>query len=245
MLSVENLTVRYGQVAAVQGLSLECRPGELVALLGPNGSGKSSTLLAIAGALPADSVTGELRFDDTSLRGRSPEAIVRSGIALVPEGRRIFGTLTVEENLLLGGTVRKNAREVREDIDRLIERFPILGTKQGAYAGTLSGGEQQQLAIARALLSSPRLLMLDEPSLGLAPLVIDEMFEIVSSLRDEGTTILLVEQNALRALEISDRCYLLHHGRLEMEGASATVIDDPNFVNAYFGDGVGRGATAS
>jgi branched-chain amino acid transport system ATP-binding protein len=244
MLSVDNLTVRYGPVAAVQGLSLECRPGELVALLGPNGAGKSSTLLALAGALPADAVGGDLRFEGTSLRGRSPEAIVRDGIALVPEGRRIFGSLTVEENLLLGATVRKDAGEVSKHIDELIERFPILGKKRGNYAGTLSGGEQQQLAIARALLSRPKLLMLDEPSLGLAPLVIDEMFEIVASLRDEGTTILLVEQNALRALEISDRCYLLHHGRLEMEGASATVINDPDFISAYFGDGVGRGVTA-
>ncbi|MEA2249892.1 MAG: branched-chain amino acid transport system ATP-binding protein [Solirubrobacteraceae bacterium] len=239
MLSVENLTVRYGPVVAVQQLSLECKAGELVALLGPNGGGKSSTLLAIAGALPAESVGGDVSFEGTSLRGRSPESIVRDGIALVPEGRRIFGRLTVEDNLLLGATVRRDQRAVRADIDELVGRFPVLGRKLQSAAGTLSGGEQQQLAIARALLARPRLLMLDEPSLGLAPLVIDEMFDIIVRLRSEGTTILLVEQNALRAMEISDRCYLVHHGRLEMEGPSSTLLANPDFINAYFGSGVG------
>ena len=241
MLLVEDLTVRYGPVAAVQRLSLECRAGEMVALLGPNGAGKSSTLAAIAGALPADALGGSITFEGSSLRGRSPETIVRDGIALVPEGRRIFGTLTVEDNLLLGATVRKDQHEVRTDIEMLVNRFPVLGKKRNVHAATLSGGEQQQLAIARALLARPRLLMLDEPSLGLAPLVIDEMFEIIAGLRAEGTTVLLVEQNALRALEISDRCYLLHHGRLELQGPSAVLRNDSDFIDAYFGDDVGGG----
>jgi branched-chain amino acid transport system ATP-binding protein len=244
MLSVEELTVRYGPIAAVQGLTLECREGELVALLGPNGAGKSSTLAAIAGALPSDAIGGEIRFEGESLRGRPAEAIVRDGIALVPEGRRIFGTLTVEDNLLLGATVRSDRRAIRQDIDQLVERFEVLGRKLQAYAGTLSGGEQQQLAIARALLARPRLLMLDEPSLGLAPLVIDEMFEIIVDLRARGTTVLLVEQNAQRALEISDRCYLMHHGRLELQGRSDEVRSDSDLAGAYLGGDVGGGVPA-
>lgn len=235
MLSLNNVTVRYGPVAAVQGLSLECQAGELVALIGPNGAGKSSTLNAIAGALRGAHVGGEISFEGKQLDSRTPESIVRQGIALVPEGRRIFASLTVEDNLLLGATVRSRDGAVRADIDSVIKRFPVLGRKLGDNAGTLSGGEQQQLAIGRALLSKPRLLMLDEPSLGLAPLMIDEVFEIVTTLREEGTTILLVEQNAMRTLEISDRCYVLHHGRLEVEGKSAALLADPEFANTYFG----------
>jgi len=236
MLSVEGLTVRYGPVAGVQDLSLSCEAGELVALIGPNGAGKSSTLMGIAGALPRDAVQGTVDFDGESLRRCSADAIVRRGLALVPEGRRIFGSLTVEDNLLLGATVCKDQKAARGHMKELAERFPVLGRKLRHPAGTLSGGEQQQLAIARALLSRPRLLMLDEPSLGLAPLVIDEVFEVIVSLRAEGSTILLVEQNALRALEISDRCYLLHHGRVQRSGPSRELLADPGFVDAYFGN---------
>lgn len=238
MLEIGALSVRYGSVSAVRGLSLECREGEIVSLIGPNGAGKSSALLAVAGALRSGSVSGEIRFDGRVISGLRPEQIVRQGLSLVPESRRIFGTMTVEENLLLGATTSSDWAQVQTDLEGLMARFPVLGRKRAGQAGALSGGEQQQLAVARALMGRPRLVMLDEPTLGLSPLLVDEIFDLVVRLRAEGTTVLLVEQNALRALEVSDRCYVLAHGELEREGTSRAMLHDPKFVESYFGGSV-------
>jgi branched-chain amino acid transport system ATP-binding protein len=204
-----------------------------VTLVGPNGAGKSTTLLAIVGM--ARPTSGRITFGSDSLVGESPENIVRRGISLVPEGRRIHATLTVEENLRLGATVRNDRAAVRADLDDVLNRFPILGTYLRNPAGKLSGGEQQQLAIARALLSRPRLLLLDEPSLGLAPLLVDLVFDSLERLRTEGMTILLVEQNAMRAVELADRAYVLRTGTIELEGARDELLERADFEAAYLG----------
>ena len=233
MLKIENLHVHYGRIAAVRGISLHVDEGEIVTLVGPNGAGKSTTLLAIVGM--ARPTSGGISFGSDSLVGESPEKIVRRGISLVPEGRRIHATLTVEENLRLGATVRNDRAAVRADLDDVLNRFPILGTYLHNPAGKLSGGEQQQLAIARALLSRPRLLLLDEPSLGLAPLLVDLVFESLEKLRTEGMTILLVEQNAMRAVELADRAYVLRTGTIELEGARDELLETADFEAAYLG----------
>jgi branched-chain amino acid transport system ATP-binding protein len=232
MLQVEDLTVRYGPVAAVKGITFEVAAGEVVTIVGPNGAGKSSTLMAIAGGIEKGTVGGGVRYEDQALLGRPTEAIVRAGISLVPERRRIFADLTVHENLIVAITTRKDRREARSDIDAMEQRFPALGDARDRKAGLLSGGQQQQLAIARALLTRPRLLMLDEPSLGLAPLVIEEIFAIIADLRTQGISILLLEQNALMAVEASDRALLLRNGKLEeFEG----VRDAERVIARYFG----------
>jgi branched-chain amino acid transport system ATP-binding protein len=233
MLAVEGLTAHYGRIAALHGISFGVAEGEIVGLLGPNGAGKSTTLAAITGLLRPTS--GSISFDGASLVGRAPERIVRQGIAAVPEGREIFGTLTVAENLQLGTTVRRDRAAARKDLDRLLERFPVLGTYYRTSASALSGGEQQQLAIARALLCKPRLLLLDEPSLGLAPLMIDLVFEILAELRDEGVTILLVEQNAARAVELADRSYVLRTGAITFSGSRERLLAEEDFAAAYLG----------
>jgi branched-chain amino acid transport system ATP-binding protein len=226
-LALDNVTIRYGQVAAVREVSLGVDSGEAVALIGANGAGKTTILRAIAGAEPV--AEGTIEFDGHGLAGQSLEAIAESGIALVPEGRRIFGSLTVGENLRLGMLGRKD--DTAEDLERMLELFPILGERLGGWAGGLSGGEQQQLAIARALLSRPKLLLLDEPSLGLAPQVVDQIFEVLTRLHAEGQTMLLVEQNAVQALEFADRTYVMRRGRVARElsrgesGGMATVTD--------------------
>jgi branched-chain amino acid transport system ATP-binding protein len=233
VLILENVQVRYGAIAALRGISLRVEKGEIVGLIGVNGAGKTTTLLTIAGVLkPAQ---GDIVFKGNSIVGQSPEDIVRQGIALVPEGRRIFPGLTVEENLRLGAAVRADRGAIQRDIEEMCTRFPILGKRFNQSGGTLSGGEQQQLAIARGLMSRPALLMLDEPSLGLAPILVEEIFELVAQLRETGVTLLLVEQNVQRALEIADRAYLLSTGRVEFEGVAQELRTRVDLASAYLG----------
>jgi branched-chain amino acid transport system ATP-binding protein len=223
LLTVEGLTVAYGAVTALRDFSLSVSDGEIVAALGPNGAGKTTLLRTLAGALKPRS--GTVVFDGGSIAGLAPETVLRKGVALVPEGRKIFPNLSVEENLTIGGITRNDHDELRKDTQRWLERFPILGERSGQLAGTLSGGEQQQLAVARALMSRPRLLLLDEPSLGLAPIFVDRIFELITELRAAGTTILLVEQNVHRALEIADRAYVLSVGSVVASGTADTLVE--------------------
>jgi branched-chain amino acid transport system ATP-binding protein len=233
MLTIADLRVNYGRVPALHGVSLHVEPGEVVALVGPNGAGKTTTLSAVFGLVaPAG---GSIVFEGRSLVGSTPEQILRRGLALVPEGRHIFGTLTVAENLMLGSTARSDRKEAAADLEKLLELFPVLKSYYSSAAGTLSGGEQQQLAIARALLSRPRLLLLDEPSLGLAPVVIDTVFDVLEELRNEGVTMLLVEQAAARAVEFADRAYILRTGRVAHAGTRKEILRMENFETAYLG----------
>jgi branched-chain amino acid transport system ATP-binding protein len=233
MLRVDDLRVTYGRVPALHGISLHVDAGETVALVGPNGAGKTTTLAAVFGLVEIEH--GSIEFEGASLIGARPEQILRKGLALVPEGRHIFGSLTVAENLELGTTARRDRRAAAEDLERMLERFPVLRTYYRTTAGTLSGGEQQQLAIARALLSRPRLLLLDEPSLGLAPVIIDVLFDSLEELRREGVTILLVEQAAARAVEFADRSYILRTGRVAHSGSRDELLRMEDFESAYLG----------
>ncbi len=233
MLTIDELRVSYGRVPALHGVSLHVGEGEVVALVGPNGAGKTTTLSAVFGlAQPAG---GEITFEGRSLVGSTPEQILRRGLALVPEGRHIFGSLTVAENLLLGTTARRDRSAAAADLEQVLTRFPVLRSYYSSSAGNLSGGEQQQLAIARALLSRPRLLLLDEPSLGLAPVVIDTVFDALEELRADGVTILLVEQAAARAVEFADRAYVLRTGRVAASGTREEILAMENFETAYLG----------
>lgn len=238
MLSVEDIHAGYGAIIALRGVSLHVKAGELVALVGANGAGKSTLMATIAGVLRP--FHGQITFEGQSLLGLSPEEIVRQGIALVPEGRRIFPSLTVAENLRLGAATRRDTVAIERDIEEMCRRFPILGKRFHQPGGTLSGGEQQQLAIARALMSRPRLLMMDEPSLGLSPILVDEVFAMISQLHASGVTILLVEQNVERTLDVADRVYLLNTGRVECEGTPEQLRDQVDIVGAYLGDTRGR-----
>ena len=233
MLRIADLRVNYGRVPALHGISLHVDAGEVVAMVGPNGAGKTTTLSAIFGLV--DVAAGSVAFEGESLVGRTPEQILRRGLALVPEGRHIFGTLTVAENLQLGTTARRDRSAAADDLDRVLARFPALRSYYDRSAGTLSGGEQQQLAIARALLSRPRLLLLDEPSLGLAPVVIDTVFDALEELRNDGVTILVVEQNAARAVEFADRAYILRSGRVAHAGTRDEILRMEDFEEAYLG----------
>lgn len=233
LLTVENLQVRYGAISAVKGVSLQVAEGELVAIVGANGAGKTTTLAAIAGAYRVHA--GVVRFAGSVISGRPSHDIARRGIALVPEDRGIFPSLTVEENLSLGSYFQRDRRQSARRRQSILERFPVLGERAHQGAGTLSGGEQQQLAIARALLGEPRLLMLDEPSLGLSPTLVDRMFDIVRDLHDEGVTILLVEQNVTRALEIADRAYVLTTGELTASGTPDEIRASVDIASAYLG----------
>jgi branched-chain amino acid transport system ATP-binding protein len=233
MLHVENLAARYGRIVALHSISFDVQPGEIVAIVGPNGAGKSTTLAAITGTVTP--TAGAITYDGDSLVGLSPERIVRRGIALVPEGRQIFASLSVAENLQLGTTPRRDRADARADVEGVLDRFPILRTYYRASAAKLSGGEQQQLAIARALLSRPRLLLLDEPSLGLAPIMIDRVFETLVELRDAGVTVLLVEQNATRAVALADRSYVLRTGRVAISGQRDELLRTTDFAAAYLG----------
>ena len=233
MLEISNLSVRYGSILALRGISIEVNEGEIVGVIGPNGAGKSTMLMATSAAIPV--AEGDIRFEGTTVLKQRPEDVVGRGISLVPEGRHIFQTLSVGENLSLGATGRKDAAAVAEDRALVYELFPILKEYLATPAGKLSGGEQQMLAIGRALLARPRLLMLDEPSLGLAPIVIDRVFETLEQLRDSGVTILLVEQHAERTLELADRVYVLRTGNIEIAGTPAELAANPQFERAYLG----------
>ena len=227
LLEVDDLHVRYGAVEAVHGVSFTVNAGEVTAVIGANGAGKSSTLAAISGLVPAD---GRIRFDGHDISGAPPHAIVRAGIVQVPEGREILARMTVEENLLMGLRGRD-----RSDLGSAYERFPILRDRRALLAGSLSGGEQQMLAIARALLARPRLILLDEPSLGLAPLVVKRVFETLADLKRQGVTMLLVEQNALRALRIADRAHVMELGRLVLRGTGEELLRDEGVARTYLG----------
>jgi branched-chain amino acid transport system ATP-binding protein len=244
MLDIEGLSVNYGAVRALRGISLHVSEGEIVAVIGPNGAGKSTLLWTIAGVVPPSG--GAVRFLGKDLRGRAPEATAREGIALVPEGRHIFRTLTVRENLLMGVGVRRLRGATRDDgFDEVFERFPVLERRMSSPAGQLSGGEAQQLAIARALLMRPRLLLLDEPSFGLAPLIVGDVFATLDRLRSEGSTILLIEQNAAQAVQLADRTYVLRTGEIERTGVRDELLKETDFVSAYFGEEGGQAAPAS
>jgi branched-chain amino acid transport system ATP-binding protein len=234
MLEVENLDVRYGAVQAVRGISLKVEKGELVTLLGANGAGKSSTLMAIAGAQPA--AAGRIYLNEEDVTAASPEHMVRLGVATVPETRDVFPDLTVAENLRLGAFIhRRDAGQVDRDRQAMLERFPILGERADQAAGTLSGGEQQMLVIARAMMSRPRVLLLDEPSLGLAPVIVDQVFTMIRSLKAEGLTILLVEQNARTGLAVADRAYVMRLGQIEAEGTAKDIADATELKSLYLG----------
>ena len=233
VLDIRDLVVDYGAVRALPGVSLSVAPGEFVSVIGPNGAGKSTLLSAISGLVHPSA--GEIVYDRRPLRRDAPERRAEAGIRLVPEGRRILANLTVEENLRVGETTQRGSATAKENFEAVIDRFPVLRARLKSYAGRLSGGEQQQLAIARALLGRPRLLLLDEPSLGLAPMMIDEVYRTLDELHSEGMTVLLMEQNASRALKVAGRAYVLRHGRIELEGSAAQLIDDPAFDRAYFG----------
>ncbi len=234
MLTVENLEASYGAIRALHGISIDVTEGELVALLGVNGVGKSTTLKSIMGVLRP--VKGTITFDGAEITNKTPESIVRRGISLVPEGREIFGALTVEENLRLGAYVGYKRDRFLADLDEVFELFPILKERFHQAGGLLSGGEQQMLAIARALMGHPKLIMLDEPSLGLSPALTDQIFELILGLKERGSTILLVEQNAERALEIVDRAYLLANGVVEHSGTAAEIQRQVDVASVYFGD---------
>jgi len=231
LLAIDDLDVRYGAVAAVRGLSLEVAEGEIVGLIGPNGAGKSTTLHAIMGVQPL--AGGDVRFAGSTLRGRNPEDIARSGIALVPEGRRIYGDLTVEENLRLGLAARRDVAGAAADMDSVDELFPIVREFRRRPAGALSGGQQQQLAIARALVAGPKLLLLDEPSLGLAPRIVDVVFDALAEIRRRGVTVLLVEQRAQRTVGFADRTYLVANGELRLVLGPDDADDTDKLVAAY------------
>ncbi len=231
MLAVAGLSVRHGAVQAVTGLDLSVAAGQVVALLGANGAGKSSTLNCIAGLVPA--AAGRVVLDGRDLTGAAPEALSRAGVALVPEGRRIFAGLTVAENLLMGGASHAPPATRRERRQAMEARFPILAERRHQKAGLLSGGEQQMLAIARALMAAPRLLLLDEPSLGLAPQMVDRVFDLIAALRDEGLTILLVEQNVPMSLDIADHAVVLANGRVTLAGPAAELAQSDAVRGAY------------
>jgi branched-chain amino acid transport system ATP-binding protein len=231
-LELDELEVRYGAVAAVRGLSLSVDRGEIVGLIGPNGAGKSSTLNAIMGAVrPAG---GDVRLNGRSIAGRRPEDVARAGVALVPEGRRIFGELTVEENLRLGLAGRRSRGDLDEDLQRAYGLFPVVKDFRRRQAGALSGGQQQQLAIARALVADPQVLLLDEPSLGLAPRLVDVVFEALAAIRDRGLAVLLVEQRAQRTVAFADRCHVISNGRLRLTLGPEAADDTETLVAAYF-----------
>ena len=233
ILQLNNLNVSYGSIAAVKGLSLTVYAGEIVTLIGSNGAGKSTTLRTISGLLRPRS--GEVVFNGKNIVGIPGHNVVKMGIAQSPEGRKIFQRMTVSENLDLGAFVRDDTEGIAADRARVLELFPRLQERISQKAGTLSGGEQQMLAVARALLASPTLLLLDEPSMGLAPVLVDLIFETIQTIRDQGVTVLLVEQNALAALEIADYAYVLESGHLNMEGPAELLLEDDSVAAAYLG----------
>lgn len=234
LLSVENVSVSYGKVEAVRDVSLTCEAGQVVTVIGPNGAGKTTLLTAIMGLLPSK---GRIIYDGEDLTRVDVESRVERGLCLVPENRELFSDMTVADNLLLGSFSRRDRSGVASDLDMVHERFPRLRERWNQMAGTLSGGERQMLALGRALMSRPRLLMLDEPSLGLAPLIVREIFQVIESLRDFGVSLLLVEQNARAALETADYGYVLETGELASQGPADQLIHDPRLIATYLGEG--------
>ena len=232
MLKAENLNVYYGPIHAVKGVSFEVKEGEIVTLIGANGAGKSTTLKTVSGLMRSRG--GHIEFMDKSIASTPAHKIVELGLAHVPEGRRIFTRMTVEENLDMGAFIKKNAN-VEQDKERVFEQFPRLKERRKQIAGTLSGGEQQMLAMGRALMSSPKLLMLDEPSMGLAPILVEQVFDIISALHKAGTTILLVEQNAEMALSVADRAYVMETGRITLSGTGKELAASEEVQKAYLG----------
>lgn len=233
MLKVENLDVYYGNIRALHEVSFEVKKGEIVTLIGANGAGKTTVLHAISGLVPVRS--GKVGFLDQDLTTMAPHKIVQLGLAHVPEGRRIFANLTVKENLEMGAYTRKDTKAVKSDYEQVFTRFPRLKERLNQMAGTLSGGEQQMLAIGRTLMSRPKLVLMDEPSMGLAPLLVGEIFNIIKEINAAGTTILLVEQNAQMALSIADRAYVLETGRVVLQGDAKTLADSEEVRKAYLG----------
>jgi branched-chain amino acid transport system ATP-binding protein len=238
VLKLQSVVTYYGRILALRGISLHVDAGEIVAIVGPNGAGKTTALNTISGVVPARS--GKIIFDGRDVTGFSTERLVKMGLTQVPEGRQLFSGMSVYENLVLGAYRRSRAAKrtaMAQSLDRVYDVFPILKERRNQLAGTLSGGEQQMLAIARALMSSPKLLLLDEPSMGLAPLVVKEIFKVISELRKEGTTVLIVEQNAKAALGIAKRAYVMETGRVVMEGPASELSQNPEIQRAYLGKG--------
>jgi branched-chain amino acid transport system ATP-binding protein len=233
LLTADDLHVYYGNIAALKGISLEVRPGEIVTLVGSNGAGKSTTLRTISGLLRPR--RGQIHFEGRPIQGVPGHDIVARGICQSPEGRRIFPRMSVQENLELGAFLRKDKAGITADFERVLSLFPRLQERLTQKAGTMSGGEQQMLAVGRALMGRPKLLLLDEPSMGLAPVLVDLIFATIATIREQGTTILLVEQNALAALRIADRAYVLESGMIKLQGAAADLAKDPEVVAAYLG----------
>ncbi len=233
VLRVSNLTVAYGGIQAVKGIDLEIRSGELVTLIGANGAGKTTTLKAITGT---QAWHGEISYMGQPIKGKASYELLARGLAMVPEGRGVFARMSVTENLLMGAFLRNDAGAVKADIDRMFQTFPRLKERAKQLAGTLSGGEQQMLAMARALMSQPKLLLLDEPSMGLSPIMVDKIFEVVRSVSAQKIPILLVEQNALLALEAADRAYVMESGLITLSGNAKEMLDDPKVRAAYLGE---------
>ena len=233
MLLVENINVYYGAIHALKGVSVEVKEGEIVTLIGANGAGKSTTLRTISGMLKPK--TGKILFEGQDIAGMAAQNIVKLGISQVPEGRRIFANMSVLENLELGAYIRNDSKEIKEDLEKIFKRFPRLAERKTQMAGTLSGGEQQMLAMGRAMMSRPRILLLDEPSMGLAPLLVKEIFSIIQDINATGTTILLVEQNAHMALSIAHKAYVLETGRISLSGTAKELAASEEVRKAYLG----------
>jgi branched-chain amino acid transport system ATP-binding protein len=233
MLSVQDLRVSYGGIQAVKGVSLEVQRGELVCLIGSNGAGKTSTMKAITASLAFD---GTVRFKDRAVAGQGAWDLVGQGLAMVPEGRGVFARMSIDENLRMGAYTRNDRQEVAQDLAQMYALFPRLQERRNQLAGTLSGGEQQMLAMGRALMSRPELLLLDEPSMGLSPLMVDKIFEVIAQVREQGMTVLLVEQNASRALALADRAYVMETGLITLSGPAQDLMHDPAVRQAYLGE---------
>ena len=233
MLAVENLEVSYGHIQALSGVSITVPQGSIVSIIGSNGAGKTTLLNTISGLVTQKQ--GSIKFKGQEL-GRVPHFIVQQGIVQVPEGRKIFAGLTVEENLLAGGYILRDAKHLRSNVNKMMELYPILGSRKHQQAGTLSGGEQQMLAVCRGLMSEPEMILLDEPSLGLAPIIVKSIFDLIGQIRQQGITVLLVEQNAKKALALSDYAYVLENGHVTMEGKGRDLLCDPAVKRAYLGE---------
>ena len=237
ILKVEQLSVAYGGIQAVKGISLEVNEGELVTLIGANGAGKTTTLKAITGTLPASKVEGHIEYLGNGLKGKKSFELVKDKLAMVPEGRGVFTRMSIQENLLMGAYTSDDKGQIAADIDKWFAVFPRLKERAAQMAGTLSGGEQQMLAMARALMSHPKLLLLDEPSMGLSPIMVEKIFEVIRNVSAQGITILLVEQNAKLALEAAHRGYVMESGLITMNGQAKEMLDDPRVKAAYLGEG--------